>query len=395
MFEETVQLQEVHITNFLSLRDVDIPLKRLTVLVGPNACGKSNIIKALRLLRKMMIDEELPSVKTIQESLWAGEANHIAFGLQTALQESRIEYDLIIEANADNLAAGETLSVNDIQLISTRNGKRWVQDEDRQKAIEYKSNKLAVSTVGDVRNEPITKAFAQSIQDWHIYDFRPDLIRRGLKRLSSVGKSELREPKTAEYPLTRGDRRPLSHDLWDWYNHDRERFESVNQSLQASMNLKVDQREINGDSQFCLLGKHTQPIPLTRASDGTLRFLEYYILLNLPNPPSLIALEEPERNLHPGAIIAVADFLEQLAKGSQVIITTHSSQLLDTFDSESLSDLLEVLLLRNPQGRGTEVTNLEEIRGNRPALDGWITDFGIGSAIFDSALLREPMKTSA
>ena len=260
--------------------------------------------------------------------------------------------------------------------------------------MEYRSNKLAVSAVGDYRNKPITKAFAQSIQDWHIYDFRPDLIRRGLKRLSSVGKSELREPKTAEYPLTRGNRRPLSHDLWDWYHSDRERFESVNQSLQASMNLRIDQCEINGDNQFCLLGKHTQPIPLTRASDGTLRFLEYYILLNLPTPPSLIALEEPERNLHPGAIIAVADFLEQLAKGSQVIITTHSSQLLDTLDLESLSDSLGVLLLRNPQGRGTEVTNLEDIRGNRPALDGWITDFGIGSAIFDSELLQEPMKTS-
>ena len=394
MIEGTAPLQEVHITNFLSLRDVDIPLKRLTVLVGPNACGKSNIIKALRLLRKMMIDEELPSVKTIQESLWAGEANHIAFGLQTALQESRIEYDLIIEANADNLAAGETLSVNDVQLISTRNGKRWVRDEDRQKAIEFKSNKLAVSTVGDVRNEPITKAFAQSIQDWHIYDFRPDLIRRGLQRLPSADKSGLRETQAAGYSQNRRIRLPLSHDLWDWYNNDRERFESVNQSLRASMNLRIDQREINGDNQFCLLGKHTQPIPLTRASDGTLRFLEYYILLNLPNPPSLIALEEPERNLHPGAIIAVADFLEQLAKGSQVIITTHSSQLLDTLDLESLSDSLGVLLLRNPQGRGTEVTNLEDIRGNRPALDGWITDFGIGSAIFDSELLQEPMKTS-
>ena len=55
MFEGTAPLQKVHIKNFLSLRDVDIPLKRLTVLVGPNACGKSNIIKALRLLRKMMI----------------------------------------------------------------------------------------------------------------------------------------------------------------------------------------------------------------------------------------------------------------------------------------------------------------------------------------------------
>ena len=95
-----------------------------------------------------------------------------------------IEYDLIIEAKEDNLAAAETLSVNDVQLISTRNGKRWVQDEDRQKAIECKSNILAVSAVGDYRNEPITKALARSIQDWHIYDFRPDLIRRGLAETS-------------------------------------------------------------------------------------------------------------------------------------------------------------------------------------------------------------------
>ena len=394
MFEETAQLQAVHIKNFLSLRDVELPLKRLTVLVGPNACGKSNIIKALRLLRKMMIREKLPSVKTIQESLWAGEANHIAFGLQTALQESRIKYDLTIEAEVDNLATSETLSVDDVQLISTRNGERWVRDVDCQKAIECKSNKLAVSTVGDYRNKPITKAFAQSIQDWQIYDFRPDLIRRGLQRLPSVNKSGLRETKAAGYSLKQWNRRPLSHDLWDWYHSDRERFESVNQSLQACVNLNIDRREINGDSQFCLLGKHTQPITLTRASDGTLRFLEYYILLNLPNPPSLIALEEPERNLHPDAIIAVADFLEQLAKGSQVIITTHSSQLLDTFDPENLSDSLEVLLLRNPLGNGTEIINLDDIRGNRPALDGWITDFGIGSAIFHSALLPKSMEES-
>ncbi len=387
MFEGTALLEKVHIKNFLSLRDVELPLKPLTVLVGPNACGKTNVMKALRLLRKMMIREKLPSVKTFRESLWAGEANHIAFGLQTALRESRIEYDLIIEAKEDNLAAAETLSVDDVQLISTRNGEGWVRDKDCQKAIEYGANELAVRSVSDVRNKPMTKAFTQSIQDWHIYDFREDLMRGDLERLSTAGNSGLRETNPGEYSLEQANRSPLSHNLRDWYSADPERFESVNRFLQRSMDLKIEQHEINGAKRVCFSGEHGPPIPLTRASDGTLRFLEYYILLNLPNPPSLIALEQPERNVHPDAISAVADFLEQLAIGSQVIITTHNSQLLDDFDPERLSDSLSVLLLSNPHGRGTEVINLVDILGARPALDGWITDFGIGSAIFDSGLL--------
>ena len=387
MFAGTALLEKVHIKNFLSLRDVELPLKPLTVLVGPNACGKTNVMKALRLLRKMMIREKLPSVKTFRESLWAGEANHIAFGLQTALRESRIEYDLVIEAKEDNLAAAETLSVDDVQLISTRDGEGWIRDEDCQKAIEYGANELAVRCVSDVRNKPTTKAFAQSIEDWHIYDFREDLMREDLERLSTAGNSGLRETDAGEYSLEQANRSPLSHNLRDWYSADPERFESVNRSLQRSMDLKIEQHEINGAKRVCFSGEHGPPIPLTRASDGTLRFLEYYILLNLPNPPSLIALEEPERNVHPDAISAVADFLEQLAIGSQVIITTHNSQFLDDFDPERLSDSLSVLLLSNPHGRGTEVINLVDILGARPALDGWITDFGIGSAIFDSGLL--------
>ena len=246
---------------------------------------------------------------------------------------------------------------------------------------------LPWGAVSDVRNKPMTKAFAQSIQDWHIYDFREDLMRGDLERLSTAENSGLRETNPGEYSLEQANRSPLSHNLRDWYSADPERFESVNRSLQRSMDLKIEQLEINGAKRVCFSGEHGPPIPLTRASDGTLRFLEYYILLNLPNPPSLIALEEPERNVHPDAISAVADFLEQLAIGSQVIITTHNSQLLDDFDPERLSDSLSVLLLSNPHGRGTEVINLVDIFGARPALDGWITDFGIGSAIFDSGLL--------
>ena len=117
-------------------------------------------------------------------------------------------------------------------------------------------------------------------------------------------------------------------------------------------------------------------------------------LLNLPELPPFIAIEEPERNLHPGALTDIASVLEQLAESTQVIITTHSSQLLDAFNPENLSDSLGVLLLRNRPGYGTEVINLEDIRGDRAALNGWITDFGIGSAIFDSELLQDLMEES-
>ena len=128
------------------------------------------------------------------------------------------------------------------------------------------------------------------------------------------------------------------------------------------------------------------------ASNGTLRLVAHYALLNQPELPSLIAIEEPERHLHPKALKHIANALEQLAAQTQVIITTHSSQLLDAFNPANLLDSLGVLLLRNRSGHGTEVINIEDIRGDRPALDGWIIDFGVGSAIFDSQLLQDLME---
>ena len=87
--------------------------------------------------------------------------------------------------------------------------------------------------------------------------------------------------------------------------------------------------------------------------------------------------------------------LERIAEQSQVIITTHSSQLLDAFDPENLSDSLGILLLRNRPGQGTEVINFEDIRSDRESLNGWIADFGIGSGIFESGLLQDLMEEPA
>ena len=49
-----------------------------------------------------------------------------------------------------------------------------------------------------------------------------------------------------------------------------------------------------------------------------MRLVAYYILLNKPELPPFIAIEEPERNLHPGALTDIANVLEQIAEHSQV-----------------------------------------------------------------------------
>ena len=386
MPEQKAFLEKVHIKNFLSLRNVTLPFKPLTVLVGPNASGKSNILDAFQFLNEIIAHEPVPSVEEIQDFLWAGEANSITFQLQAKVENALTQYEVDVKAEVDKPFVTEKLLINSLEVISIQNGVGKVWDEDGRNETTYNSNKLALGSAGDYGNKPITSVLTAFIKSWEFYDFQPRRIRRGLTRYPPLTKDGHDVPKLDDEGLT------LSLLLSHWYESNREGFDSVSESLAASTNLRIDFCRIDGVNQLCLLEAYKKPIPLAGTSDGTLRLVSYYTLLNQSDLPLLIAVEEPERNLHPGALKDIAYILERLAERTQVIITTHSSQLLDTFSCDSLSDSLGVLLLRNRPRLGTEVLNLEDIRSKREALEGWIADFGIGSAVFDSGLLQDLME---
>ena len=372
MSEMKAFLKSIHIENFRSLRDVTLPLKPLTVLVGPNASGKSNALRALHVLKNLMIDEKLPSVSEIQSHLWVGNASHINFQLHAQVGRIPTVYGLELKANPDNPFASEELLVDDVKVISIQSGEGMVQDENGTSKTKYRSDKLALRSAGNYGDKPVTNALMEFMKGWEVYDFRPDLIRQDF----------------LNFPF---DIDGLAFWVSNWYKNDPDRFNNVSESLAASTNFRITQDTVYRND-FDLLEEDKNPIPLVEASDGTLRLIAYYTILNKAKLPPLIAIEEPERNLHPGALTDIAKVLEQIAERSQVIITTHSSQLLDAFNLENLSDSLGILLLRNLPGRGTEVLNLENIRKDRAALDGWMTDFGIGSAIFESELLQDLME---
>ena len=389
MSEQKAFLEKIHIKNYRSLRNVTLPLRHLTVLVGPNASGKSNTLKALQLFNGILRIETPPTtLDFIQGRVWAGGADHITCELHAKVKEKPAQYTLVFKAKGENLSVDEELLVNKINVISVQNGEGKVKDEEGKNITTYKSNKLALRSAGDYGHKPVTSALTEFIQGWEFYDLQPDYMRTNADRSASGTKDTRESLKLNRYGVNVPDI------LWDWYQNTPEDFGYVNDSLVASTNINIDYRKIDGEFQLCLLEGYKEPIPLINASDGTLRLLAYHTLLGLPELPPLIAIEEPERNLHPGALTDIAYVLEQLAERTQVIITTHSSQLLDNFKSESLSNSLGVLLLRNRLGLGTEVINVEEIRDdpNRKGLDGWITDFGVGSAIFDSGLLQDLME---
>ncbi|MCI0489230.1 MAG: ATP-binding protein [Blastocatellia bacterium] len=76
---------------------------------------------------------------------------------------------------------------------------------------------------------------------------------------------------------------------------------------------------------------------LDQESDGTLRLLGMLVALYQSLPPSsLLALEEPENTLHPGALAVLSDVLYEASRRNQIIVTTQSPDLISRFKADEL-----------------------------------------------------------
>ena len=74
----------------------------------------------------------------------------------------------------------------------------------------------------------------------------------------------------------------------------------------------------------------------SQESDGTVRLLGLLTALYQPTPPPLIGIEKPELTIHPGALAVISDLLVEAAQRTQVLVTTHSPDLIDRLSIDSL-----------------------------------------------------------
>jgi predicted ATPase len=403
----SIELVSANIKNFRSLGDLTLNFKDLTILVGCNSSGKSNSLQALSILSSLLKSGSPPRVKFMQRFLRFGGNEDITFSITVKEAKKIAEYTVSLSLEKGKLSySREELVIGKHKVIEAKNGEGTVRDEKGRNPQKYqsKAGNLALKSAGDFGDRPFTSRLAEFIINWNFYDLDPELMRGSPMFVIDDNIVMNRE----KIPSLGSTGREIEDVLLYWANKDREKFQLVSQELDDCMGISLKvldeqkgmQVSENGTLEIDLLNlpkttikvkvleKDSLEIPLSNMSDGTLRIMAYYVLLHQDQLPTLIGIEEPERNLHPGLLREVASVVKRLSKKTQVIITTHSSQLLDCFNLDEINSDVSVLLLSKTDDVGTKAFPVDELGKSRDDLSEWMRDFGVGSAIYHSHLLQ-------
>jgi predicted ATPase len=371
-----------------------VELQPLNVLIGPNGSGKSNLIEGIELLHATPTGfaSAIRDGGGVREWLWKGKA---AGG--TGSIEARID--------AGSLSVSQRLLRSDLRylLSFTVSGQRVeITDEVIEKAEkEHRSAKDVYfyyrfqngNPVINLQEDWASRAAKGStrhlerqslVPDESVLSQRkdpnsyPELTKLGQMfaeihtfREWSFGRyGQLRQPQAADMPTIAllPDARNLGLILnqlehsgaWSEFNSYLKRF--------LPRFDRFSTRIEGGTVQFYLHEDGMKmPIPATRLSDGTIRFMAILAQLLSPTPPPLICMEEPELGLHPDAIALLAGLLQEASTRTQLIVTTHSDALVS-----ALTEVADSVLVCEYRG-GTVLKRVEPDK-----LRFWLDKYKLG-----------------
>ncbi len=356
----------------------EIPLKSLNVIIGPNGSGKSNLIEIISLFQSLSKDLKLPIRKGggINDWLWKGAQDPTA-SIKADIESPLVRNDMFLRHFISFTAVNQRFELIDESIENSKPN----PGEDAPYFYYRYENNHPVLNVKDGRRELSRETVdpEQSILSQRKDpDQYPELTWLGeefsrirMYREWSFGRyAPLRQPQETDAPN-------------DYLEENCRNLGLVLNSIKKTPKIKrriiellgdfyegIDDFDvmIEGGSVQLFLTEGDLPIPATRLSDGTLRYLCLLAILCHPKPPPLICIEEPELGIHTDIIPVLAELLIDAATRSQLIVTTHSETLVD-----ALSDTPDsVLVCEKKQGctklRRLETDNLKE----------WLEKYSLG-----------------
>jgi len=343
-----MKIESLRIRNYKMFRDVTISnLPRMAVFLGANGTGKSTLFDIFSFVKDALIynvRQALTRRGGFKEVVSRGETGPIGleFKFRAEPNTPLITYEVQIGLK-DNLPIVER------ELLQYRRGQRgrpWrfldfqygegqaitnESDYSKGDATEQRefqkldsADILAIKGLGQFQRFAAVSAFRKLIENCYVSDFHISDAR------------EVQEAGYAEHLSSRGENLPLVAQFL--YEHHRSEFDKLLETMARRVpgisNVKAVETE---DGRIVLKfqdGAFRDPFTARFVSDGTIKMFAYLLLLHDPSPHPLLAIEEPENQLHP-------DLLRELAEefrmyNGQVFISTHSPDFVNGIKLEEL-----------------------------------------------------------
>ncbi len=348
------RIEYLKVQNFRALHEVEFKdLTPLTVLLGPNGSGKSTVFDVFAFLAECF---ELGLRRAWDKRGRAKELKTRGGEGPVSIEIKYKEpgYPLITYHLAiDEVKSGPVVVEEWLQWRRGQRGKPFrfldyregqgravsgeVPDEqDRRLEIPLKSpDLLAVNALGQFAEHPRVAALRDFITGWYV------------SYLSADGGRGQPEAGPQEQLTKTGDN--LANVIQYLAEQHSDRLEHIfNMLRQRVPRIERVFAEPMPDGRLLLQIKDapfSHPVLARFASDGTIKMLEYLVLLYDPEPPPFIGIEEPENFLHPRLLPELAEECRAASAHTQLLVTTHSPFFLNALRPKEVR-----VLWRDEQG---------------------------------------------
>lgn len=346
-------IQRVVLKNYKSIAACNVELRPLTFLVGPNGSGKSNFLDALRFVTdglRTSLDHALRDRGGINDvrRRSGGHPTHFGIRLEFQLatgQEGFYAFRLDAKQQGGYEVQQEECLIQDLASLPKPHFFRVQSGE-----VTLFSDSIPPPALRDrlylvnASGLPAFRPLFDALSTMGFYNLNPDRMR------------DLQQPDAGEL-LTRdgGNLASVLRQMADHHDHSKQRIEDYLSKIVPGVR-GVDRQKI-GTKETIEFRQNVagQEKPLrfqaVNMSDGTLRALGVLVaLLQNTNGAShqtqLVGIEEPEAALHPAAAGVLIDSLREASRERQVIVTSHSPDLID--DLRIATD--EILAVRSQDG---------------------------------------------
>ena len=383
-------IRTIRLENVLSYGScgAEFSLKPLNVFIGPNASGKSNMIEALSLLAAAPRDLQVPIRKGggIRDWLWKGSPQIATATVDVTVEhpEGRIgRREMPLRYRLSFAEAGTRFELRDEAIedespTSPENKKPYFY-------YHYRQGRPTINVMGESRFDRRLMAddvkFDQSIlSQRRDPDSYPELtyLANQFERISFYREWNV----SRDTPPRRPQRADLSQDhlledasnlglvLNDLLNRPPVKHQILNRLRAFYPSVEDLVTGVTGGTVQIFFHEKglRHPVPATRLSDGSLRYLCLLAVLCHPEPRPVICIEDPELGLHPDVIPDVADLLIEASSRSQLFVTTHSDVLVD-----ALTGTPDSVIVCEKSDGATHLRRLDAVE-----LNPWLEKYRLG-----------------